>query len=52
MRKKSKMWNLLGKEQQVEDMNPPRTKGELADDMDPPWKGGVMIILSLIMGWQ
>ena len=45
---KSKIWTSLGKEEQIEDMNPPRTKGEQVDNMDPPWKGGVMIILSLM----
>ena len=49
-RNRSNIWTLLGKEEQVEDMNPPQTKGEQVDDMDPPWKGGVMIRLSLIMG--
>ena len=46
-----KIWNLLGKEEQVEYMNPPWTNGEQVDDMDPPWKGGVMIRLSLMMEW-
>ena len=27
-RNMSKIWNLLGKEEQIEDMNPPRTMGE------------------------
>ena len=49
-RNKSKIWNFLGKEENVEDMNPPRIKGEQVDDMDPPWKGGVMTRLSLMMG--
>ena len=47
-RNKSKIWTLLEKEEQVEDMNPPRTKGDWVDDMDPPWKGGVMMRLSLM----
>ena len=46
-----KIWTLLEKEEQVKVMNPPQTKGEQVDDMDPPWKGEVMIRLSLIMGW-
>ena len=51
-RNMSKIWTLLVKEEQVEDINRPRKKGEQVDDMDPPWKGGVMIRLSLIMAWQ
>ena len=34
----SKLWTLLGKEEQFKDMNPPRSKGESIDDMDRPWK--------------
>ena len=49
MRNKSKIWTLLGKEEQVEDMNPPQTKGGRVDDMDPLGKGGVVIILSLMI---
>ena len=62
-RNRSKIWTLFGKEEQVKDMDSPhkgRTyqnyepssdKGEQDDDMDPPWKGGVMMRLSLMMGW-
>ena len=45
-RNKSKIWTLLGKEEQVVDMNPPWTKGDQVDNMDPPRKGRVMIILT------
>ena len=46
-----KIWTFFGKEDQVEDMNPPQTKGEQVDNMDPPRKGGVMMILtSILMG--
>ena len=48
MRNKSKIWNLLRKEEQVEYVNPPRTKGEKVDDMDPPKKWGVMIRMSFL----
>ena len=53
-----KIWTLFGKEEQVEDMDspqkgrigrrydPPQTKGEHVDDVDPPKKWGVMIRLS------
>ena len=46
----SKIWTLLSQEEQVEDMNPPRTKGEKVDSMDPPKKGGVMMRLASMMG--
>ena len=48
-RNNSKIWTLFGKEEQVEDMNPPQKKGEQVDDIDPPRKWGVMIRLSSIM---
>ena len=40
-----KIQNLFVKEEQVEYMNLARTKGEQVDDMDPPWKVGVMMML-------
>ena len=43
-RNKSKIWTPLGKEEQVKDMNPPRTKGEHVDNMDPPRKRVVIMI--------
>ena len=46
----SKIWTPLGKEEQVENMNPPRTKGEQVDNMDPPKKWGVMMRLTSMMG--
>ena len=51
-RNKSKIWTLLEKEEQVEDMNPPRTKGEQVDNMDPPEKWGVMMRLTSMMAWK
>ena len=45
-RNKSNIWTLLGKEDQVEDMNPSRTKGEQVDDLELPRKGGVMMWLT------
>ena len=50
IRNKSKIWTLLGKEEQVDDMNPPWTKGEQVDNMDPPKKWGVIMRLTLMMG--
>ena len=47
---KLKIWTPPGKKEQVEDMNPPRTKGEKVDNMDPLRKGRVMIILTSMMG--
>ena len=44
------IWNLLRKEEQVEYVNPPRTKGEKVDNMDPPREGGVMMRLTSMMG--
>ena len=40
------IWILLEKEEHDEDMNPPQTKWEQVDNMDPPRKGGVMITLT------
>ena len=51
MRNKSKILTLLRKEYQVEDMNPPWTKGEKVDNTDPPRKGRVMTRLTSMMGW-
>ena len=46
MRNKMKLWNILGKEEQVEDMNPPRTKGEQVDNIKLPRKEGVIMRLT------
>ena len=40
-----KIWTILEKEEQVREMNPPRTKGEQVDDMKLPRKGEVMMRL-------
>ena len=45
-----KLWTLLEKDEQVEDMKVPCTKGKKVDNMDPPWKGGVMMRLTSMMG--
>ena len=57
------VWTLFKKEEQFKDMDSP-WKGRIgrrykpsskkggADDMDPPRKGGLMIRLSLIIGWK
>ena len=45
-----KIWTLLEEEEQIEDMNPPWTKGEQVYDMDHPWKGGMMMSMSLMIG--
>ena len=42
-RNTSKIWTLLKKEEKVEDINPPQTKGEKVDNMKLPKKGGVMM---------
>ena len=42
---KSKIWTLLGKEEQVEDMNPPWTKGEQVDDIDPSSQVGTTMMI-------
>ena len=44
-----KIWTFLEKEDQVEDMNPPRTKGEQIDDMKIPMKEGIMMRLRSMM---
>ena len=44
-----KLWALLRKEEQVEDINPPRRKEEHVDNMDPPRKGRVIMRLTLMM---
>ena len=44
-----KIWTFFEKEYQVEDMNPPQTKGEQVDNMKIPKKGGVMMRLTLMM---
>ena len=41
----------IEKEEQVKDMNPPRTKGEQVDNTDPPRKGRTLIRLTSMMGW-
>ena len=47
---KMKKWTFFENEDQVEDMNPPRTKGEKVDNMDPPRKGKLVIRLASMMG--
>ena len=44
-----KIWTFFEKEDQVEDMNPPRTKGEQVDNMKLPRKGGLMMRLTSMM---
>ena len=44
-----KIWTFFKKEDQVEDMNPPQTKGEQVDNMKLPRKGGVMMRLTSMM---
>ena len=44
-----KEWTFFVKEDQIEDMNPPQTKGEQVDDMKLPRKGGVMMRLTSMM---
>ena len=44
-----KIWNFFEKEDKVEDMNPPQTKGEQVDNMELPKKGGVMMRLTSMM---
>ena len=44
-----KIWTFFEKEDQVKDMNSPRTKGEQADNMELPRKGGLMMILTSMM---
>ena len=44
-----KNWNFFEKEYQIEDMNPPQTKGEHVDNMVLPRKGGVMIRMTSMM---
>ena len=44
-----KKWTFFEKEDQVEDMNPPRTKGEQVDNMKLPRKGGLMMRLTSMM---
>ena len=41
-----KIWTFFEKEYQVEDMNPPRIKGEQVDNMKLPRKGEVMMRLT------
>ena len=45
-----KIWTLLGKEEKVEDMNPPWTKGVQVDNMDPLKKWEVMMRLTSMVG--
>ena len=52
MRNKLKIWTFLRKEYQVEDMNPPRTKGEQVDNIKLPKKGGVMMRLTSMMDYS
>ena len=42
-------WTFFKKEDQVQDTNPPRTKGEQVDYMELPRKGGVMMRLTSMM---
>ena len=47
-----KIWTFFEKEDQVEDMKPPQTKGERVDKIKLPRKGGVMMRLTSIMDEQ
>ena len=44
-----KIWTFFEKEDQVEDMNPPWTKGEHVDNIKISKKGGVMMRLTSMM---
>ena len=44
-----KIWTFFEKEDQVEYMNPPRTKGEKVENIKIPRKGGVMMRLTFMM---
>ena len=44
-----KIWTLFEKEDQVEDMNNPQTKGEWVDNREIPRKGGVIMRLTSMM---
>ena len=44
-----KIWTFFEKEDQVEDMNPLRTKWEQVDNMELPRKVGVMMRLTSMM---
>ena len=44
------IWTFFEKEDQVEDMNNPQTKGERVDNMDPLGKWGLMMWLTSMMG--
>ena len=46
---KLKIWTILEKEEQVDTMNPPQTKGEQFHNMNPPEKWRVMMRLTSMM---
>ena len=44
-----KIWTFFKKEYQVEDMNPPQTKGEQVYNIKLPRKGGLIMRLTSMM---